>query len=158
MLLVGTIQNLMTTPKTVVFNFNSLNMNYEMTRIFPPKDLGFRSDYEFDMKYANYLLTNDEVFFEFMKIPYNVYLGNDVFILIDNSEEFEMAVESLLKFLQQRYGLNATYITDEEDFLKAPEVQFNELGAINFHNDKERLTMMLEKQRLVAGGYVGGVV
>ena len=155
MFLVGTIQNLVTTPNMAVVNFSSLNVRYPRLELFPPFEMGPRSDYDFDMKYAQYLLSNDATFIDFMQIPYNIYQGRDVYVLIDDSEEFEMINESLLKFLQQRYGLNATYITSEEDFLQAGEPQFNELGIINFQHDKERLTLMLEKARLMSGGYVG---
>ena len=154
MFLAGTIQNLQTTGDTVVLNFSSLNAKYPRMPLYPPYELGARSDYEFDMKYANWLMT--EGFVDFMQVPYNIYLGHDVFVLISDMEELEMITESFFKFIQQRYGLNVTYISCQEDFLRAGECQFSELGSLNFQHDKERLALMLEKLRLQQGsGRVG---
>ena len=88
MLLVGTIQNLYTTDKTKILNFCSLNEMYPRLRLLPPFDFRFTSgnpetmEYEFDMKYAQWLLSDPNAFIDFMQIIYNMYLGYDVFLLI----------------------------------------------------------------------------
>lgn len=157
MLMVGTIQNLQVTDNTVVLNFSSLNEKYPKLDIYPPRELPGRSEYEFDMAYAQYIMSNDMVFFDFMQIPYNLYLGKDVFILIDDDARYEFLNESLLKFIQQRYGYNANYITCAEDFIYAEPGTFSEIGMANLIYDKERLSYIAEKSRLLSGGVVGAV-
>ena len=153
MFYIGTIQNLNLTPGRQVLNFTSLNESYPRLDILPPYEMGARSEYDFDIKYAAYILSNDRVFFDFMQIPYNIYLNKDVWLLIDDDEAFDMINQSLEKFIQQRYGINGAMITCLEDFLSAGTCEFSELGRLNFIQDKERLAMMLEKERIAAGGY-----
>lgn len=155
MLMVGTIQNLQTTDNTVVYNFTSLNERYpRLLHLIPPMSLGARSDYEFDMNYAMYLLSNEPAFFDMMQIVYTMYMGKDVFLLIDGDDRLEMLNESLLKFIQQRYGISAVYITCLDDLLNANDVGFSGIGKLNIQQDKERLAIMVEKIRLQSGGQV----
>lgn len=157
MLYLGTIQNLNLTPGMQVLNFTSLNEKYPRLDILPPYEMGARSEYDFDVKYAQWIFANDNVFFEFMQIPYNIYLGKDVWILICDDEAFDMINQSLEKLIQQRYGINGAMVTCLDDFLYAGTCEFSEIGIINFRMDKERLAMMLEKNRIASGGYLNDV-
>ena len=152
MLMIGTIQNLQTTSNCIVYNFSSLNEKYVRLNLFPPNNLGAMDEYDFDIKYAIYILGNDAIFFDMMRIVYSLYQGKDVFVLIDDTEQFEMYNESLMKFIQQRYGYNFNLIQSFDDFINAEESRFSELGIINLAQDKERLSYMLEAERIKNGG------
>ena len=160
MLLVGTIQNLYTTDKTKILNFCSLNEAYPRLRLLPPFDFRFTSgnpetmEYEFDMKYAQWLLSAPNAFIDFMQIIYNMYLGYDVFLLISEDNNLEQYIESLLKFIQQRYGYNGVIIKSMEDLFNAEDQQPTGICAMNLQDDKERLTIMLEEQRQSIGGFM----
>lgn len=156
MLLLGKIQNLATTEKTKVLNFNSLNERYPRLHLMPPMNLGSKNEYDFDMKYAYYILNNPDAFIDLMQIMYPLYQGQDVFLLVDDGPIMEMIVESFQKFIQQRYGYNSAYITCLDDLLNADDGDFSELGTMNMHDDRERLSYMLESQRLGKGGTIYG--
>lgn len=156
MLLYGTIQNLITTSHCEVYNFSSLNESYEKLFIMPPFNFGGDYNYNFDIMYANYILSNDEIFFNFMKIIFNLYLGKDVFILIDDDERIQALNESLFKLIQQRYGYEAYPIQSMEDFLQAEDSSFSDFGLLNLDQDKERLSYYVERMRLQNGGIIGG--
>lgn len=157
MFLVGTIQNLYKTENMVVYNFSSLNQMYPRLNLWPPNNLGAINEYDFDMKYAYYIMSNDNLFFDLMQIVYNLYLGKDVFLLVDDRDTFEDINESILKFIQQRYGYNATFITCIDDFINANETSYNDVGYYNIIADKERLAYIVESQRLAVGGAIGDI-
>ena len=100
-------------------------------------------DYNFDLEYANYIMTNDVAFVEFFQIIYNLYIGKDVFLAVDMEENWaENLLESLLKFIQERYGYTAVKIESEDDYIFArcnSNSDFNpEYGIYNLDIDKER--------------------
>ena len=89
MLMVGKIQNLYTTNKTKILNFCSLNEQYPRLQLLPPID--FRTmpvsnpelaEYEFDMRYANWLLQDENAFIDLMQIVFSLYQGYDIFLLV----------------------------------------------------------------------------
>ena len=155
MLLFGRICNLATTERTKILNFNSLNEKYPRLHLIPPMSLGSKNEYEFDMKYAVYLLSDPNAFIDLMQVMYPLYAGDDVFLLVDDGPIMEMVVESFRKFIQERYGYTSAYITCVEDLLNAQDGDFSELGTMNMHDDKERLAYMLESERLGKGGQFG---
>jgi hypothetical protein len=151
MLYYGTIQGLNTTENCIVYNFTSLNETYPRLKLYPPENFNNNVyDYEFDYMYANYIIYNDNVFFDFMMIIYNLYQGKDVFILVDDN--LIDLNESLFKFIQQRYGYNACRINNLEDLIYAENTDFSREGLCNLDIDKERLSYMLETERLKSGG------
>ena len=161
MLMVGTIQNLATTNKTKVLNFCSLNEKYPRLKLLPPID--FRnctsgresSEYEFDMQYAQWLLSDPNAFIDLMQIVYSMYQGYDVFLLITDDLIMEQYTQSLLKFIQQRYGYNGFYIKSLEDLFNAEDQPINGVALMNLLDDKERLSLMVEESRQqVCGGFV----
>ena len=150
MLFYGTIQGLNTTENCIVYNFTSLNEKYPKLKLYPPEDFNYIYDYDFDYAYANYIINTDTVFFDFMMIIYNLYQGNDVFILVDDN--LADLNESLFKFIQQRYGYNACRINSLEDLLYVENTDFSREGLCNLDIDKERLSYLLEYDRIKNGG------
>ena len=145
MLLLGRINNLATTERTKILNFNSLNEKYPRLHLMPPMNLGSKNEYDFDMKYAAYILNDPNAFFDLMQIMYPLYEGEDVFLLVDDGPVMEMIVESFQKFIQQRYGYNAVRIYTQDDYIQAQNtrMQFDPTyGLMNLDADKQRYAMM----------------
>ena len=127
----------------IEYNFTSFKEGGVRLNYLLPNIQQISDDFEFDFAYAQYLMTNDQVFVEFFQIIYNLYLGKDVFIAVEPNENWaENVLESLLKFIQERYGYNAIKIESEEDYLFARNnfnSDFNpEFGLYNLDVDKER--------------------
>ena len=159
MLMIGTIQNLFITNKTKVLNFCSLNEQYPRLNLLPPIDFLVipssnpeTAEYEFDMRYANWLLNDTNAFIDLMQIVFSLYQGYDVFLLISDDIKLISYTESLIKFIQQRYGYNGFYITCIDDLFNAEDQTISGIGAMNLHDDKERLAYMLEEKRQAING------
>ena len=142
-----------------VFNLNSMREGYVRFRfILPPNELGKYLDRDFDISYFNYIFQNDNVFKEFFSIIYEIYINNDVFIIVDESMDWsENIAESLFKVIQQRYGYNAYRVNSLNDYLWIKNSdslpQFNpHWGIYNLDIDRQRYTVLVEAARLKAGG------
>lgn len=147
------------TGKGVVFSLNSLREGFlRLPSLIPPNALGRFIDRDFDIAYMQYILLNDSVFVEFFQIIYNLYIGNDVFILYNNEDWSENIMESLLKLIQQRYGYNAIMISSDEDYVYARNNTNNNFapgyGIYNLDQDKERFTYLIESFRLAHNGAI----
>lgn len=135
-----------------VLNFTSLYERIPRLNLLPPREFGRNFDYDFDIVYAQWIFANDYVFFDFMRIIYSIYQGKDVFILID--DVFDQLNESLIKLIQQRYGYEAYKVESLEDYMYADNSNFSEIGLLNLDIDKDRLSYMLEAERIRQGGQV----
>ena len=62
---------------TVIYNISSYNENLNRLNLLPPMDkrLFIDNGKDFDMFYAQWILGNDMIFFDFFKIIYDLYLG-----------------------------------------------------------------------------------
>lgn len=156
MLMYGNSTNIIDTG--VVFNFTSLKEGFlRLQLLIPPPEIGRFVDRDFDIAYMNYIMSNDIVFKQFFDIMYNIYIGNDVYIIIDDSNWSENIVESLLKLIQQRYGYNGVKINCIDDFIyysnskSIPRFDPN-FGIKNLDIDRERYTYIVETDRLRNGG------
>ena len=142
-----------------VVNFSSLyeGINDGLMCLIPPNNLGAISEYDFDVKYMNYILENDNIFVNFMGLVISIFNGADYFLVVDDSTDWsKMLIESLLKLLQQRYGLNGYYVKDIEDIGPNMDTQFNtQYGLMNYDIDVERYLYLYEDFRIRNGGYVG---
>ena len=139
-------------PDTVIFNFSSLIEGYDHCNLLPPNKLGAIDEYDFDMKYAQFLMTNDNNFINMMNIVCQFYYNRSVYLIISEDDWSIIILESLLKFLQQRYGLNATYIRSLEDMYYTKDVCFDAYyGINNFDVDRERYLYLYEKQSIMNG-------
>ena len=70
----------------------------------------------------------------------------------NNSAWNTILIESLFKFIQQRYGLNGTLINSIDDINSANETSFEDYGLINLEEDKERWSYNIEMNRIMSGG------
>ena len=141
-----------------VFNLNSMIEGYPRLGLLPPNFLGQYVDRDFDIAYYNYLFSNDMIFAEFFSLVYELYIGNDVFILVDQTMDWtENLTESLFKAIQQRYGYNSVQVNSFDDYVwvknSSSPPQFNpDYGLHNLDVDRERYTYIVESSRLRAGG------
>lgn len=145
-----------------IFNFNSSKEIGIPMNLYPPNSLGSISEYDFDCKYAQYIMNNDFMFSNLMNFIMCIYNRMNIFILINDDEEsfFNpdmvswnlILIESFLKFIQQRYGLNATYVNEYEDIIESNDVEFADYGIMNLDIDKERWTYLMEYNRIIING------
>ena len=143
--------------KGVMYNLSSMREGFiSLQALIPPNTIGRLTDREFDIAYANYIMSNDTLFCIFFQIVYNLYIGKDVFIIVSTEDWSENLLESLLKLIQQRYGYNGVLINTEADYLYAVTSMNFEFapgyGIYNLDQDKERFTTLIEQYRIANNG------
>lgn len=153
-LMYGTPDALRYVDKCKVYNFNSLLDGYEKLHLVPPKEIGIYNmygdpgltsytEYQFDINYMNYIIGNDVPFMQLMKMIMDLYQGNNVFLIISPDEWSMVLIESLMKLIQQRYGINGVKIDSFDDFVYAEETEFTGYGLFNLDQDKERYSFII---------------
>lgn len=126
-------------PNTIIYNFTSLAERYpNRINIIPPNSLGANTEREFDINYMNWIFYNDAQFMGLMQIINNLYNGMDVFLAISQDDWSMMTTESLLKLIQQRYGINGVIINTYEDLDYVEDSTFEPYGLINLDQDLAR--------------------
>lgn len=129
--------------KTKIFNISSLKEGYRRLNILPLNYVSYVDEKQFDMDYANFLLNNDSMFVEFFTIINELYLGNNVILLVTFDPGFDYITESLTKLIQQRYGYNTHYINSIEDLYDIEDsTEFSFGGLYNLDIDKERYILL----------------
>ena len=148
MLLVGDIKCLpYNKDKFLILNLSSLAEGFQRVHLVPSVSAAYNNDKEFDIAYANYIFSNDNVFMELMKIVYPLYLGNDVFLLVSRNEDtHDIITESLCKLIQQRYGYNYQLLNDKDDIDYYDDSDFSFYGIQTLDMDKERMTYLAVQQ------------
>ena len=149
MLMYGTSEYIKTVSNdnTVILNLTSFKEGLpRLQSLIPPNNLGLLSGKEFDIAYANYIMSNDNVFLQFYDIIYLLYCGKDVYLTISNDDWSEDLVESLFKLIQQRYGYNGNRINSIEDYYFEcnRNSDFDPRLLINLDSDKERYSMIVQ--------------
>lgn len=155
MLLYGDYRNIQDT--CTIYNFCALVEGFQDAGLMPPNSLGALSEYDFDIKYMHYIFDNDIIFMNFMRIIMDLYYGKDVYLIISNINDdwCSMITESLIKLIQQRYGINAVEIQCMEDLMYAEDSGFDPYwGLANLDIDKNRYVYLYESARLATGGKV----
>jgi len=137
------IKNRNTKVPYVLLNLsNPIERGISLFKLYPPfNPINTR---EFDLIYANYIIGDDSVFMELMKIIYPLYEGQTVYVLVGNDECKYVITESLIKFIQQRYGYNSYLINEEADLeYLTEESSFSIQGLYNLDVDKERYSIII---------------
>ena len=134
-----------TKSDTIILNLSSLSERYT-NRLFlvPPNNLGANSEYDFDIKYMQWIMNNDSIFIIFFPLIIELEKGMNVFIVIDSDSWSISLIESLLKLIQQRYGFNGLLVNTIEDILYAEECKFSDYGIINFDTDLNRYSYIMK--------------
>lgn len=130
------------TNNSIILNLSSFKQGIKRINISPPYACTSLDDTMFDRAYAEYLIVNDEVFFELMQIVEPYYNGKDIYILVTMGNGWDRITESLQKFLQQRYNIISYIIEDPEEINYIEELQINANGIYNFCKDRERFLSM----------------
>jgi len=145
MLVFGDYNSLPRDDRFVTFNLSSLIEGFEMINIVPPFIKQFNDEKQFDITYANYLISDDNAFYEMMKVIMSIYMAKNVYILVtkDETSIFEILTESFQKFIQQRYGVISSNINCIEDLEYIDDnQQFSIQGLFNLDIDKTRFCYM----------------
>lgn len=122
----------------LVFNFSGYDMKCRRLDVYPPSNMNFLDDKEYDINYANYILNNDNIFCNLFDIIYLLYEGVNIYILVTRTPNVDIINESLLKFIQQRYGYNYQLINGKYDINEYDYSNFSLSGLVNFDNDRKR--------------------
>ena len=149
--------------KTVrILNLSSLYSGYQsvtnlITKVAPinntnmPHNL-FVHSVEFDIQYANALMNNPEMFDDLMQIMIPCYEGEVVVVLVQHDVFRDAVMESLIKFIQQRYGYNCWIMNDQDDLECIDETSFSTYGLMALDDD------IRKHDELCARGVCGKVV
>lgn len=145
MLLIGDIRCLPDNLNNVtILNLSSLAEGFQRVYLVPSITAAYTNDKEFDIAYANYIFSNDEVFMQFMTIIFPLYMGQDVFLLVSRNEDtYDVVTESLCKLIQQRYGYNYQLLNCKEDIDVYDDSDFSIQGLSVLDIDKERMTRIM---------------
>lgn len=143
------IKDILEMPDFKVYNFSSLREGFPRLNLIPPHNLGANTEYEFDVKYAQYILNNDLIFMNFMTIIMELYYGHSVYLLISNDYWSELLIESLMKLIQQRYGVNGARVNTLEDLAFTLDSGFEDFGIANLDMDKERYTYLDQQYKMM---------
>ena len=113
-----------------------------------PEDIitGDSSTPEFDISYHNYIFGDSNAFFQFMSIIAPEFLEPSILVqVLVNTEGFRDAIsESLMKLIQQRYGVNCYYVFSLEDFqFVQNDTSFSIPGLFAIDQDMARLRSMM---------------
>lgn len=134
----------------VIYNLSSPICGYANLDCLIPYGLDVRNAIEgdglnFDMQYANYLTSNDSAFVGIMNLILPVFMDSAIliYVLISNSIFRDIVAESIIKFIQQRYGYCAPIVANPEDFLYITEPTFTIPGLINMDKDKFRYSTII---------------
>lgn len=140
-----------------VFNLTSMKEGFErLPGLIPPNELGRFTGRDFDIIYANYIMDNDFVFYQFFQIINTLYIGQDVYIIVSSDDWSENLIESILKLIQQRYGYNGLRINCFEDYITFQnsniDSKFNQYyGIQNLDIDKDRFAYISELIKMKSG-------
>lgn len=142
--------------QVVKFNLSSYFSGEDITildKLIPigmiPDDVvtGNSTSPEFDRYYSNYIFQDHNAFFQFMNIIVYEYMDPSVLvqILINTDGIREAISESLMKLIQQRYGMSSFYVFTPEDFMyiNVPEVGVSIPGLFTLDQDLAQYRNML---------------
>ena len=131
----------------VVYNLSSYYSGFEnitglITKIqifnttqLPPNEFIYSP--QFDSIYANNVLQNNELFYDFIKIMINA-LEYNVVILVAHDPYRDAITESIIKLIQVRYGYNCWEVDDLDDLSCIKESFFTPQGILTLDQDKLR--------------------
>lgn len=158
MLLIGTQDCLPDFPIHVL-NLSSYVQNVPMVKLLPPTNgiLPFDNERDFDIAYANYIMSNDLVFMELMNnIIMPLYFGEDIYLLVSRDPFYDMVTESLIKFIQVRYSYIAQIVQTKEDldFIDKDSTFETVQGLFNLDQDKERYSRLIAPQLMDQDGTI----
>lgn len=160
------------TLKQPIFNFYSTSCyGIPLKNLAPSKEIvdkyllnnsfenGDEMTYQFDMNYASQLFNDDNSFIDLMILLFavnggdinysneeQVSKGGDVIVLTNYSNVFmQVILDSLMKYIQQRYGIQSYIINDINDYDSLEYSEFSDIGMCNFISDTARFLYLTSK-------------
>lgn len=139
-------KNLPNKDKFKVYNLSSYFQYGLYLNIIPPvqnnvtMELFKNPEYDdqFTKYFIQYIFMNNEKFFSFFRMIYDLYSGINVFVLVDRTESMDIITETFIKIIQERYGI-CSYLINEPDDLNGNEVSDISIeGLYNLDQDKMR--------------------
>ena len=144
-----------------VYRFYSLIMYGEpIERLAPQQELipylvadvnGDENTREFDMRYANQLLTNPDSFVDLMVMMNALQYFDEVF-LVSNYKHPNVSpiLDSLVKFIQERYSISPFIVNAMEDIDELSKCDFaSEEGYKTLMNDIDRFRILWTPQKAI---------
>ena len=123
--------------------------------LIPP--IPHSASYEFDVAYANYLISNNNAFVQLYSLMLELEKGNDILLLVSDFDWTENIAESLFKFIQQRWGYQGVVVNNDDDYIHFRNEIFDFDPGYGIHNldaDRDRYSLLIEKDRISRGGEV----
>ena len=140
-----------------VYNYSSMIEGMGRLHLMPPIVDQSAPEFNFDLYYANWLLSDPMAFRDLMMIMYDVYSGFDVFLCSASMEIMGFINESFIKFIQQIYGVNCYWVNTVEDidYCRTINSGFSIEGLGNFDMDKERLSEVAMESKQQSNSIAG---
>ena len=95
----------------------------------------FIQSVEFDIQYANALVSDPVLFGKLLLIISASYEGYVTILLVDRDAYRDAVMESIIKFIQQRYGYNCWIVEDPEDIECLKETPYTPTGLMMLNED-----------------------
>lgn len=130
-----------------VFNIFSFVEGVPQLTNLLPRGLDTSTEEQFDQTYFNYIMTNDFAFIDMMYIVMEIYKGNNVYLIINDTPFYNKLVESFVEILKQRYGIIPYFVSEMSDYdsiMSHPDqTTFSTQGLIVADTDRQRFMMLL---------------
>lgn len=129
----------------IVFNLSSLYSGYISltdlcTKIAPINNTGmplseFVQSVNFDLQYFSAITNDPNLFCKLLQIMSATYEGFIAIVLVQRDPYRDAILESLIKLIQQRYGLTTWVVEDLEDISCIKECSFTPYGLLTLIED-----------------------
>ena len=153
--LISLIQGYFNKP-IMVYNLSSLYSGYIdctdlLTNIAPINNTAmplpeFVQSVDFDIQYSAMIMNNQILFVKLMMILSNSYEGAISIVLVQHDFYRDAIMESIIKFIQQRYGYNCWIIEDPDDIYCINEPHYTPMGLLNLDADLQRYDSLFVDQ------------
>ena len=158
LMMAGNVRAIPTMNNLFLFNFTSLCENVERWNIVSDWLNGayLGDELQFCDAFIHYIIEDDNAFFAFFSMLYQYYLGNNIYIMIDDTSPFlSLMNEFLFDFIHDRYGINVFVLNDPDDYLSIDEslCDMTIFGVGIFDQDKERYTTMAVAKDIQLKGF-----
>lgn len=106
----------------------------------------FVQSVDFDIQYAAMVMNNQVLFVKLMMILSNSYEGNISIVLVEHDFYRDAIMESIIKFIQQRYGYNCWVIENPDDIIYIKEPHYTPMGLLNLDSDLQKYDSLFVDQ------------